>query len=136
MALNEKEKAAIRNYMGYPQVATAAIISLGLPDKSTYNFIIENNMQNVLAEGEAHIRHALQQLGCIEEQITQARSNLQLAAVTGAVRFRGGDGTADLWEQYNMWVAQLADLLGAPPNPFSDRLRRIGYGTPGVIEPS
>lgn len=135
MALNEAEKAAVRNYMGYPAIKTGAAISLGVPDKTQYNFVLENNLQNLLEEHEPRVRRALLELECIEEQTTAARGNLEIFSVTGAVRLRGGDGIDDLWEEYVRWVNQLEDIFGTPANPLSSRLRRLGHGSPGVLEP-
>ena len=135
MALNEKEKAACRYYLGYPGLSNSASISLGVPDKSQLNFILETNMNNLLPEHEPRVRRAIQELECIEDQTSKMRPGLELRAVVGSVQFAGGAGIDDVWEEYVRWVNALADTLGSPPNPFSDRLRRLGYVTGQVIEP-
>lgn len=139
MALNEEEKNACRYYLGYPQISTAAAISLGVPDKTQLNFVLELNMQNVLPVAEKWVRRALQELQCIEDQLSKQRQSLELRAVTGAVHFRGGEGMDDVWFEYRRWVEALSDTLGAPPNPFSNRMRTLGMAggvsTGGVVEP-
>lgn len=134
MALNEDEKTAIRYYMGYPQVSTAALLSLGNPDKSQLNFIVEFNMQHVLPGVEKWIRRILQELQCIEDQMSTFRGSLELRGVVGSVQFRSGDALGDLDFEYRKWVGQLCDQIGAPPNPFSNRLRLMGGDGGMVIE--
>ena len=136
MALNEAERSAIRHYMGFPQVVQAVLISFGVPDKTQLNFVLETNMGKVLPEAEPRVRRSLQELECIEEQMSSFRPSLELKAVTGSVQFRTGEAMMDLEETYKDWVGTLADLLGSPVNPFSNRLNRMGYGLTGVIEPT
>ncbi len=126
--LNEEEKTAIRYYLGYPQVSTAALLSLGNPDKSQLNFILEFNMQHILPRAEKWIRRILQELQCIEDQLSQFRTQLPVRGVVGSVQLRAGDALEDLEMQYRHWVGALTDIVGAPPNPFSNRLRSFGAG--------
>lgn len=128
MALNEDEKTAIRYYMGYPQVSTAALLSLGNPDKAQLNFIVEFNMDHILPRVEKWIRRILQELQCIEDEMSTTRRSLEIRGVVGSVQLRSGDALEDLDFEYRKWVAQLEDTVGAPSNPFSNRLRIMGGG--------
>lgn len=134
MALNEEEKTAVRYYLGYPQVSTAALLSLGNPDKSQLNFIVEFNMQHILPRVEKWIRRILQELQCIEDQMSTFRGSLEIRGVVGSVQLRSGDALEDLDFEYRKWVGQLADQIGAPENPFSNRLRLMGGGGSHVVE--
>lgn len=134
MALNEDEKTAIRYYLGYPQVSAAALLSLGNPDKSQLNFIVEFNMENVLLRVERWIRRILQELQCIEDQMSTFRGSLEIRGVVGSVQLRSGDALEDLDFEYRKWVAQLSDQIGAPVNPFSNRLRIMGESGGMVVE--
>lgn len=135
MALNEEEKTAIRYYLGYPNISTAAALSLGNPDKTQLNFILEYNMQHVLPRAEKWIRRCVQELQCIEDQLSQFRVQLPVRGVVGSVQLRAGEALAELEDQYRHWVGALTDLVGAPPNPFSNRLRMFGGGGNMVTEP-
>lgn len=131
---NEEEKVAIRYYLGYPQVSTAAVLSLGNPDKTQLNFILEFNMQHILPRAEKWIRRTLQELQCIEDQLSQFRGQLPIRGVVGSVQLRAGDALEDLEQQYRHWVGALTDTVGAPANPFSNRLRSFGGGGNMVSE--
>lgn len=126
--LNEEEKTAIRYYLGYPQISTAAALSLGNPDKTQLNFILEYNLEHVMPRVEKWIRRCIQELQCIEDQMSKVRGSLEVRGVVGSVQLRSGDALEDLEFQYRAWVAQLSDQVGAPPNPFSNRLRLYGDG--------
>jgi hypothetical protein len=126
--LNEEEKTAIRYYLGYPQVSTAAALSLGNPDKTQLNFILEFNMQHILPRAEKWIRRCLQELQCIEDQLSTFRGQLPIRGVVGSVQLRAGDALEELEQQYRHWVGALTDVVGAPENPFSNRLRHFGGG--------
>lgn len=138
MALNEDEKNAVRYYMGYAQINTAAAISLGVPDKTQLNFIVEFNMRFLNPIAEPRVRRSIQELECIEEELSRTRRGVEVKSVTGSVQFQHQEAFDILKEQYVDWVGTLADTLGAPVNQFSNRLARMGYGTglgPGVMEP-
>ena len=132
--LNEEEKTAVRYYLGYPQVSTAALLSLGNPSKTQLNFILEYNMEHVLPRVEKWIRRCLQELQCIEDQMSSFRGSLEIRGVVGSVQLRSGEALEDLEWQYRAWVAQLCDQIGAPANPFSQRLQLYGAGGNMVVE--
>ena len=134
MALNEEEKTAIRYYLGYPQVSTAAALSLGNPDKTQLNFIVEYNMQHILPRAEKWIRRILQELQCIEDQLSTFRVQLPVRGVVGSVQLRAGEALEELEDQYRHWVGALSDTVGAPANPFSRRLRAFSGGSNMVTE--
>jgi len=135
MALNKQEKAAIRYFFEYSQVTLGAALSLGLPDKTQLNFILELNMQNVLPESEPFIRRCLQDLACIEDQMSTFRRSLPLRGVVGSVQYRTGDALDDLRMEYRSWLYQLASILGAPVSPFGQRMGLFGHDG-GIVHES
>lgn len=132
--LNEEEKTAIRYFLGYPQVSTAALLSLGNPNATQLNFIVEFNMDHILPRAEKWIRRILQELQCIEDQLSEFRGQLPVRGVVGSVQLRAGDALQDLEQQYRHWVGALTDTVGAPANPFSNRLRAFGGEGNMVVE--
>lgn len=139
MALSEAEKQACRYYLAYPQISQAHALSLGIPDTTQLNFILEGNLNEVLEIAEPWVRRAIQELQCIEDQQTKVRQSIEVAQVTGSVRLRSSEALYDLDDRYKHWVAKLSDSLGAPPNPFSNKMALIGLAggaSSGVREPS
>lgn len=139
MALNEQEKQACRYYLGYPQIAQGHSLSLGIPDKTQLNFILEGNMDELLPIAEQWVRRAIQELACIEDQKSKLRTSVEVKRVTGAVEMRHGDAFLDLDDRHREWIAVLSDSLGAPPNPFSNQMTRLGIAggiQSGVVEPT
>jgi len=125
MALNEQEKTLVRYYMGYPGVSRVRLISLGIPDVTQTNFITEFNMDNILVEAEPLIRHSLQELQCIESKMSELRRSMEVKSIVGSMQFDYETAFERLREEFVQWVCTLADNLGAPVNPFGNRLNRF-----------
>jgi hypothetical protein len=136
---NDDEKAAIRYYLGYPGISQSRMLSLGIPDASQLQFILELNFDNVLPSHEPYIRRALQELGCIEDQQSKLRGSLGVTHVVGSVKLDTVGALEALDDQFVNWTCKLSDLLGAPPNVFSNTNNRLrmagGISDSGVIEP-
>lgn len=139
MALTDEEKQAVRYYMGYPALTTSFGVSLGLVDKTNLNFILEGNMNRIIEDGEKWVRRSIQELQCIEDKRSSIRSNIEVRRVTGSLEFDMELGYQLLDDDEIYWVSRLADTLGAPSNPFGNRLMLSGAnGGPGpatVSEP-
>ncbi len=133
MALSEALKARIRHFLGNPGLNASATVSLGVPLRTDMLFIVEANFDEILESHEPTIRHIVQELECIEGQISEARTQLTVARV-GTTVFREG-GIDQLWREMLRWTARLADAMGSPTNPYSDLLNQTGYHSTGVIEP-
>jgi hypothetical protein len=133
MALTESEKAAVRYHSGYISTSIGNALALGIPDASQLQFIVEAGMNNILESAEPRLRRCLQELDCIEDQMSAFRGSLEVVR-TGSVEIRGPAAFEELDEQYVRWLAKLLDLLGVPRNPFSKDGQRYG-GLGMVIEP-
>lgn len=124
--LTDEEKQAVRRYLGYLGVGTAATIALGIPAASQPLFIVEGAMNRLLPVAEPDIRECIEELKCIDEQIKAARRSgrVKLSQVSD-IKFRGGEELDILYDEYDTWTARLSDLLGAPINPHSELHKRI-----------
>lgn len=129
MALTDEEKQAVRRYLGYLGVGTAASIQLGIPAASHPLFIVESAMNRLLPAAEPDVRECLTELKCIDTQIKEARRRRLKVSQVGDIKFRGGEELDLLYDEYDNWVARLADILAAPINPYSELHKRIS----GVI---
>lgn len=99
-------------------------------------FIAESSMNNLLPEGEPGVRRAIQELDCIEDQLSKMRPGLEVKKTGGGVELRGPEAFRELEAQYQFWAASLADTLGTPLNPFSNKHNLMGAGPPMVMEPT
>ena len=136
MALDVNERERVRYHLGYLNLSDQVAISLGFPSASHLQFIAESSMNDLLPEGEPGVRRAIQELDCIEDQLSSFRTTLQLQASGGGVKFSGDDGMMALEQQYKWWRNKLSDTLGTPPNPFSLTNQQLDGGSGGVVEPT
>lgn len=134
MALSQLEKSRVRAHLGYPQTSVGAAIALGLPTTNQFGFMLEQAMNLILPASEQHVRRMIVELDCIEDQLSDARTKLAVAAVDG-IRFRGPEQIASLEDQYSGWARKLADAFGVPINVFSKNHQRLD-GRTIVIEPA
>ena len=135
MALTVEEKARVRYHLGFINISTPLAISLGIPDASQLQFIVESAMNNILREAEPGVRRCIQELDCIEDQMSSFRTSLEVSQA-GNTKLRGADAFIELEQQYKWWGQKLADTLGTPINPFSMAWQQLNPGGGGVIEPT
>lgn len=119
MAFSEDELSRILQYLGYPkQLATEQSMSNGLRLNSPSLDYLYTALQRLSPEGEARCREDLCQLAQIDGELSKLRSKMALES-TGDVKFNAKHGRALLLSERWRMVNQLADDLGAPPNPLS-----------------
>lgn len=133
--LTDPEKERVRYHLGYLNVSIATAIALGVPDASQLQFIVEAAMNNLLVDAEPGVRRAIQELDCIEDQLSAFRSSLEVSQA-GNTKMRGPEALMELEQQYRWWGQRLADTLGTPTNPFSMTWQQLGGLGGGVIEPT
>lgn len=137
MPLNADEKERVRYHLGYLNISQQTALGLGFPSASQLQFIVESSMNEVLPESEKTVRRAIQELDCIEDQLSTFRTSLEVTK-SGNVGIRGPEAFAELERQYGWWSGRLADNLGVPLNPFSITQSYQGVNGQGaglVIEP-
>lgn len=120
MAFTQEEKSRIRAHLGYPNVGSATALALGVPAAGHPMFLLESQMNKVLAEAEPRVREVLCECDQVQAQLKQARGRLgvEIAANT---RFRPREELEDLHDLYVYWTDELADILAAQKNPYSQK---------------
>jgi len=132
--LTEIDKERIRYHLGYLETSFAASIQLGLPRPLQTVFLLEQSME-LLSNQYAIDRclRILDVLDKIECQLQEATEYL-VADTLGnmslhPLKSKGLLVTDNLEREYVRWANRLADMLGTPLYPFSDRFMRRGPGT-------
>jgi hypothetical protein len=130
--LSEADRARVRHHLGYQNVEPVSSIALGFPSAQQPQFLVERAMDRLMPEGVGRIIQTLNALDCIEGQMIDALCRLS-AQQLGELKLRNSNEEPteqDLLErEYLRWAKRLADDLGAPLNPFSERFRTSGSGS-------
>lgn len=131
-ALTETDKERVRYHTGYMETSFAASLQFGLPRPVQTIFILEQAMQQLVnADAVTRVRCLLDTLDGIEAQLMRATKTLGAEQI-GNIKLRGaalGQSHPDLLErEYVRWAKRLADVLGVPLYPYSDRFRPKGAG--------
>lgn len=118
--ITPEEIARARAHLGYLNVAEAYTFVLGTPAAVETTFLIQGAFERVLVEAVPLFRRYLAHLDEIEEEMIEGLPALQASRV-GSIEVRP-DHMRALAEQYDRWAGKLANLLGAPRNPFDKTL--------------
>jgi hypothetical protein len=128
LPLLEEERVRIRSHLGYLNVADAATFVLGVPSSVQTQFIVEGAMNRVLESALPLLRQILTHLDTLRGQRMEAGELLDVK--------RLGDIEIDpalqkkRTAEYDEWVEELANLIGAMRNPFDKRLVGRGISVP------
>ena len=137
--LTEDEKERCRYHLGYMGTTFggshgAAGIAFGVPRPAQTVFLLEQAISNLLTNTFAvdRVRRMLFTLDKIEEQLQNALCTL-IADKLGdlqlhPLRSQGKLFPDSLEREYLRWAKRLADHLGVPLYPYSDRFRTSGPG--------
>lgn len=110
-------RAKVRMHLGYPNVAPAGSITLGIPSASQPMFILEAGMNSLLPGAEDLVMRAVAELDCTLQQISESRSRLRASRIDElSLNPAELDGLLD---HYTFWREKLAMDLGAMVNPFA-----------------
>lgn len=121
MPLNDSEKERVRYHLGYLEVSVAASLSFGIPVPQQTLFLVESAMTRVIEASTNRVRRILQVMDGIEEQLVEAQPRLA-ATKLGDLSLR--ENEPDMLErEYVRWGYRLANILGVPVYPFSERYR-------------
>lgn len=121
MPLNDAEKERVRYHLGYLEVSVAASLSFGIPVPQQALFLVESAMTRVIEASTNRIRRILQVMDGIEEQLVEAQPRLA-AIKLGDLSLR--ENEPDMLErEYVRWGFRLANILGVPIYPYSERYR-------------
>lgn len=136
--LTEAEKERVRYHLGYMGTSfggnqAAASLSFGIPRPVQTMFLVEDAIQVLLTNELVcqRVRRVLAVLDGIEEKLAAATCQLGVESV-GDIKLRGaepGRTVTDMLErEYVRWAKRLADILGVPLYPYSDRFAAKGPG--------
>lgn len=130
--LAEEDKERIRYHLGYMETSFAGSLQFGIPRPAQTIFLVEQAMTLLNNDyGVERCRKILCKLEAIEDELINAVPAL-IAEQLGNLKLRGaqyGMTHPDLVErEYVRWAKRLADLLGVPLYPYSDRFKHRGAG--------
>jgi len=135
--LTEEEKERIRYHLGYVETSFAASLQLGIPRPVQTIFLVEQAMTLLTNEYALdRVRRVLFTLDEIERKLQDSLC-LLVAEQLGDLKLRSatpGQTYPDLLErEYLRWAKRLADMLGVPLYPYSDRFKqRVNSGNISV----
>jgi hypothetical protein len=115
--LTEEEKARIRYHLGYPQTDPVASIQLGVPRASQPMFLVEGQMNRIPESAIALVRRCTAFCDATELRILESQERLAARSVDEVDM--NPTEPDDLRKEYRFWVQRLADVLGAPINPYA-----------------
>lgn len=124
--LTDDEKERVRYHLGYPQVQPAAAMTFGLPTPVQTLFLVDSAMNRLIQHAEDRVRKILTILDGIEDKLVDAQD--RLAAERLEELTLREDEPNRLEAEYLRWAQRLANMLGVPPYPYSDRFARSARG--------
>jgi len=126
--ITEDEKVRARIHLGYPNFASQATFSLGIPAALQTAFITEGAFTKILPQAEGRFRIILARMDAIECQIEANTENVEATKI-GEIELRE-NAFEQLLKRYRYWQGTLANMLGVLPNPFDFR-EGLGAGYNG-----
>lgn len=122
--LTNEEKSKVRRHLGYPETTATSAYAFGIPITLQGMFLVDNAMNVLNEEGASRVRSLLAILDGMEQKIIKAVCTLTVESV-GDIKMRGAQagmtGTDLLEREYRRWASRLADCLGVPFYPYSNR---------------
>lgn len=138
MPLSSDERYRIKYHLGYLATTTAASLSFGIPRPVETLFLVETAMNNV-PEGfpVAKVRELLGVLDGIETKLIAAQTRLAAESIDSITlrTTKQGESEPDALErEYRRWGGRLADMLGVPFYPYSERYTTTGGTMAGNVK--
>lgn len=124
--LNNQEKERARYHLGYLQTQGAASIQFGIPQPLQTLFLVEKAFNIIIAEAVPRVRRILRVMDDIEDQLIESQVRLSAKRLNG-IELRD-DEPDKLEKEYVRWGYRLANMLGVPVYPYSERYLRAGGG--------
>lgn len=125
MAFTDHQKSRIKHFLKYPDWQSLSNgIGLGIPAGYQSMFLVEQSFQRLTSGGEQSVLVDLENLECIEKQITSARSRMKATSI-GDLKVNPQEVQA-LTGELEEWRQRLSDDLGAPVNPYTMESRSGG----------
>jgi hypothetical protein len=124
MALTNEEKEKVRYHLGYPATNSVPSIQMGIPKVMQALFLVDQSFGLLTTTGEERVRELIQVLDNIECRLINAQSALGVQQ-TGGIQVNLNQPNA-LEAEYRRWAFRLADFLGVPVYPLSERFASGG----------
>ena len=131
MPLSEQDKERARYHLGYLETSPAASLQLGLPRLSQPAFLVENSFALLIELAVPRVVRTLDIMDRIEAQLVDALKRLK-ATKLEELTLRG-DEHDSLEKEYVRWGLRLANILGCPVYPYSDRYKGLAGTAAGSI---
>lgn len=124
MPLSESDKERTRYHLGYLEVQGAASIQFGIPRPLQTVFLLEDAMNNIIANAISRVQRILTVLDGIENKLIESQDRLA-AKRLDSLELRENEPD-QLEREYVRWGNRLADILGVPIYAYSTRYRAAG----------
>lgn len=122
MALSEIDKARVRMYLGYPNVAQGTLMQYGVPSAIQPFYVLEPAMDRILDAALPLVIDILDTLSRLDAQLKSLGPRLQ-AIELGDLKLRtgrAGESEGDLLRrEFRFHQRRLADVLGVWVNGYS-----------------
>lgn len=131
-ALTPPERSRVLYHLGYLNVAPAASLSFGIPRPIQTMFLVETAMTNLVDDGFTieNVRRILGVLDRIDCQIAESPVYF-IASKSGNTEIDPQLQTK-LEYAYCQQMGRLADILGVPAYPYSQRAQQLAALMNGV----
>jgi len=121
--LTDSEKSRVRRHLGYPEVTSGSAYAMGMVIPLQPLFLVDRAMDLLTDEGLTRVRTLLVTLDGLEQKMLKAACYVVVNRI-GEIEMRpanGKQGTDLLEHEYVRWAKRLADCLGAPYYPISEK---------------
>ena len=134
VTLSDQDKERCRYHLGYLETSSAASIQLGIPRPIQTVFLLEDALSLIQNEFAVNrVRCILDTLDSIEAQLAKAVGTLAADRLGNMqlhpLRAQGKLFTDSLEAERLRWAWRLADILGVPVYPYSQRFKKRGPGS-------
>lgn len=132
MAITDPQtRERIKYHLGYPNLQIAGSIQLGIPTPLQTMFLVDAAMDNITEPAITRVLKILNTLDNIECLLSDVAGHMAVAK-SGGIELRANEHDL-IEENYGLWMGRLADQLGAPPYPYSNRVKQAYAKMAGSI---
>lgn len=120
--LSAADQERVYYHLGYMNVQPAASLQLGIPRPIQTVFLVQQAITNLIQATVPRILSILSTMDLIEQKMVQALDRLAALQIE-EVKLNEMEGER-LEREYCRWGKRLADNLGVPIYPYSDRFSK------------
>lgn len=120
---DERDRSRIKYHLGYLAVQPAASIQFGIPRPIETLFLVEDAMNNIVNDG-FNVQNVLRLLGVLDNIECRMQGSLDYLPANKLGTLEVRSDMMDAFErEYNRWAQRIADILGVPMYPYSQRAK-------------